>query len=438
MAAIVRLVVLASLLASCLGGRRVRREIRTLTDDQRQAVFSALRVMKRTPQEKGESRYGRDFMNYDQVVLKQFHAVVDPRCDQAHMGPALVTYNRALALLVERSVLAIDPEIEALPYWDYSIQEFADPAKSVVWSDDFFGESHGDGNDQWMIRNGPFKDWHIANASELGENVGSPLGYLRGLTNMLQAPRITRGTFSCGSNQTNDVPLPGDCAEMDNFTAVRACLDKGPSGFAHLWLGGVWGAEDGNCRAKQAHGSIADRVSGCMACPPCRVGEDCRCHRNETACAAANATGICQRHPCSRWDEGRPLGPCLTCPLCADGDLGSAGDYYDAATSPNDPIFWFHYLNVDRLFMHWQVAKSGSPQAPLPYSGFPTKGLCPGHLLPDVMSSSDPFTGAILGWTGKHFNLPLTNADLLEGTVPFESSPYTYDTLKRRNVPIYP
>jgi hypothetical protein len=74
----------------------------------------------------------------------------------------------------------------------------------------------------------------------------------------------------------------------------------GVHSFAHRWLGGAWGAADGNCAAKQDGPSIADRLSGCMVCPAACAADDaapCVCKRDEAACAAAAASGACQKYP---------------------------------------------------------------------------------------------------------------------------------------------
>jgi hypothetical protein len=153
--------------ASLTLGPRVRREIRTLTEEQREAVFAALNAMKNTSQEDGEEKYGPRFVNYDHIVVAHFRAASHPRCDQGHGGPGFLTFHRALELWIENSLVAIDPSIEGLPYWDYNIDfNTSNPRDSIMWSDDWFGENSGDPENMSMIRNGRFSHWHVnANAS---------------------------------------------------------------------------------------------------------------------------------------------------------------------------------------------------------------------------------------------------------------------------------
>jgi tyrosinase len=49
-----------------------------------------------------------------------------------------------------------------------------------------------------------------------------------------------------------------------------------------------------------------------------------------------------------------------------------------AGTSPNDPVFFLHHANIDRLWARWQASPAGAPYGP-------TIGAPPGHGLNDAM-----------------------------------------------------
>jgi hypothetical protein len=198
---------------SLADGVRVRREIRTLTDDQRSDVFNALNIMKSLSQEEGEAMYGVHFLNYDRMVLKHMRAALHPRCDMGHNGPAFLTFHRALELAIENSLIAVDPSIEGLPYWGYN-EDFAtgEPRNSTIWTDKFFGSTYGDAQNENMIQDGFGKDWQIhSNARELvakypvdvrsmdqSADVVNSFNFLRGPTNLQSAPRVTRSSTTCG------------------------------------------------------------------------------------------------------------------------------------------------------------------------------------------------------------------------------------------------
>ena len=294
-----------------------------------------------------------------------------------------------------------------------------------------------------------------AAALGFGPAIGSPYNFLRGPTNLQAAPRLTRCSSICGvhTGTTFSVQNWTTCLDTgSSFFNFFDCIDHGMGGvhsFAHRWLGGAWGASDGNCAFKQDGPAIADTISGCLVCPACSAGDGadarpCVCARNESACAlaAAGAAAACQRYPGGDGHEWAPEGPCSSCPQCADGELGANGDFWDGATSPNDPVFWFHHPNVDRLFMEWQLRWGRGARAalPLPHSGFPEAGFCPGHNRGDVISATDPFLASLVGASGAAGAVPLTHAALLEATIPLGSAPYTYDTLigEREPSPMLP
>jgi tyrosinase len=52
-----------------------------------------------------------------------------------------------------------------------------------------------------------------------------------------------------------------------------------------------------------------------------------------------------------------------------------------AMSSPNDPVFWLHHCNIDRLWAEWQREHPEQPYVPV--SGTP--GVVPGHALDDPM-----------------------------------------------------
>ena len=57
-------------------------------------------------------------------------------------------------------------------------------------------------------------------------------------------------------------------------------------------------------------------------------------------------------------------------------------------SSPNDPVFWLHHCNLDRLWAAWQQRHPSS--APyLPYAG-----AAPGHNLPETLIFGDPMPWA--------------------------------------------
>jgi len=437
----------------CDEAPRLRREIRSLDPSIRQRYFEAMKIMKFLPKEIGIQKYGPMFKTYDEILLQHFYAGIDVRCDQGHFSAGFFTFHRSLVLTFENSLLAIDPSIGGVPYWNYELdlQENANPSKSVIWSDDYYGPSEGDPENGWQIKSGTFKNWSVAygkffegpprldlQTDTLVHGIPSnPYGYLRGFANSNPAPRVTRSHQQCGQAIEPYWGIKQDalegCLNQTDYMSFFNCMDYGTNGadgphtFIHSWLGGAWGSH--NCTTKQLDTGISDNVNGCLACSTdinyCqgRNLTECVCLINHQACQRMdipNAT--CQRYPGGdERPDYHPNAPCKRCPACRqDPQMGAAGDFWDGLSSPNEPLFFSHHANVDRSFMTWQLRVASNDSTALPFSGFPKSGYCPGHNLHDTISSSFPFFASELFYhhPGPFTETPLTHAEVLRRTQP--------------------
>mmetsp|Transcript_26847 Transcript_26847/g.49361 ORF Transcript_26847/g.49361 Transcript_26847/m.49361 type:complete len:333 (-) Transcript_26847:220-1218(-) len=93
--------------------------------------------------------------------------------------------------------MAVDPSIEALPYWDQTI------SVPSVWTADYFGLDP-DGSTNFQVTTGQFANWPIASSFSLGDwssyiaddstvnFAGNPSGWLRGVENLDTNPYSTR------------------------------------------------------------------------------------------------------------------------------------------------------------------------------------------------------------------------------------------------------
>jgi len=90
-------------------------------------------------------------------------------------------------------------------------------------------------------------------------------------------------------------------------------------------------------------------------------------------------------------------------------------------TSPNDPIFFLHHANVDRLWAQWQLTHPGD-------SNYPTTGNS-GHALNDLMWPWDGGVSSTNSARAQPF-MPLVNATDLRrprDVLDIEALNYTYD-----------
>eukprot|EP00656_Telonema_subtile_P049528 TRINITY_DN617_c0_g1_i2.p1 TRINITY_DN617_c0_g1~~TRINITY_DN617_c0_g1_i2.p1 ORF type:complete len:432 (-),score=35.69 TRINITY_DN617_c0_g1_i2:197-1492(-) len=397
--------------------QRVRREIRELGAVEREAVFSALNIMKNTSDADGKARYGARFTSYDTLSMIHFVASSDERGDMAHLGPAFPTFHRAFGLMAEESLMAIDPLVTALPYWDYNIDYFH-PRDSVIW--DWFGDSQGDPNNLNAVTNGRFGHWTVANLTDCAPNCfgrkdvkQNPFGLMRSPWNNNPSPRLTRYPLSCETNVTFDTSREvwKTCLDMPTYDAYLVCINPGVHTHAHGLLGGIWNAGKSpflgrfGCFFEHTFLVAGAWTDGCVECPThCNSPGDlstCECKRktaNRSACSAVQSR----------------INPVAT-----------MGDFADTWTSANEPMFFFHHANIDRHVTVWQ--KKHRKKAP--DYGYPVKwGLNRGQDLDHVIADRTPFDPTIAGLPSSHG--PLTHKDLIrmDGVTAF--TPYTYDRLE--------
>ena len=99
------------------------------------------------------------------------------------------------------------------------------------------------------------------------------------------------------------------------------------------------------------------------------------------------------------------------------------GNKYDPISSPNDPLFFFHHINLYRMWMSCQLAHADQA----PYYGYPEdatlESYCWAHLLESNLGGHYPFFHLLEGQRG-----PLKVRDVFD-LLNFESAPYEYDTL---------
>uniref|UniRef100_A0A0N4ZUJ2 Tyrosinase_Cu-bd domain-containing protein n=1 Tax=Parastrongyloides trichosuri TaxID=131310 RepID=A0A0N4ZUJ2_PARTI len=186
-----------------------RREIRMLSDDERQRYFAAVRVLKNN----GE---------YDRLSA-QHRSVAT--ASGAHAGPAFLLWHREYVKRFEIALKLVDPSI-SVPYWDSVMDSYLpNPADSISFSALFFGESPPGG----MVFNGPFVGFRTLE--------GQP-----GITRHLgrEGHLLTEQNVNTALSQNNIIstlaytaPLRG-CIYPSFFGAIEYI-----HGAVHNWLGGT-------------------------------------------------------------------------------------------------------------------------------------------------------------------------------------------------------
>ncbi|XP_076112242.1 tyrosinase-like protein 2 [Mytilus galloprovincialis] len=133
---------------------RKRREIRTLTEEERETFFSALNKLKNDTTVKPNK--------FDTLALIHSNRTL---CS-AHRGSNFLGWHRIYLLLFETAIREQDNSV-TLPYWDSVLdnQNITDSRDTVIFTDKFLG--NGDG----IVDSGPFKHWIDINNCPLQRKV---------------------------------------------------------------------------------------------------------------------------------------------------------------------------------------------------------------------------------------------------------------------------
>jgi hypothetical protein len=231
----------------------VRRDWRSLSDDERSRFIDAQQQLWRSSIDisTGLSVYDTNFtkMHRDNTPF-------------AHQVPAFLPWHRRFLRDDESALRTIDPSI-ALPYWNWA----ADNTRlnqSLVFDSKYFG---GDGTgDDHCVQNGRYANWTLqlgGNVTDVNSNIQHCLRrvWSRGISTSVSAPP--------------PVPNPDDIA--GNITSFGESFDQfrrwweGPHGTIHQGVGGFSIALNGDLTAVEnspndpifwLHHAFVDRTGG--------------------------------------------------------------------------------------------------------------------------------------------------------------------------------
>lgn len=180
----------------------VRREIRTLSDTERQAFFDAVNTLKNDG-------------SYDALANMHMGIVID----SGHEGPAFLGWHREYLVAFETALRRVNPSV-SLPYWDSTLDfVMGEPVETSFFSSALVG--NGDG----IVVNGPFSDWPARPDGQRLERDIATIGSLftpEGLDLLLNDPNI---------NRTSQIVL-GTGVDL-------ASTLEGQHNNVHNWVGGT-------------------------------------------------------------------------------------------------------------------------------------------------------------------------------------------------------
>jgi tyrosinase len=125
---------------------RIRKDVKDLTAQEKADFVAAVIALKHTP-----SPWNHKLSYYDQFVHwhnKSFRCAIDA----AHMHSSFLPWHREFLLLFENAVRKVSGKPITIPYWDWT-----DPnSTAAVFAPDFMG-GMGDASKHFAVVNGPFR-----------------------------------------------------------------------------------------------------------------------------------------------------------------------------------------------------------------------------------------------------------------------------------------
>ena len=308
---------------------RVRKSVTALTDIERKDFVDAVVALKRAP-----SPYNGALNYYDQFV--QWHkdrypchpgdhgAGIDPMLMpmlMIHTGPMFLPWHRELIRRFEDALREVSGKAITLPYWDWTDSESVNPDNvRSVFREDFMG-GDGDPDDQYAVKTGRFKKdaWTLKIHPEGVQWAPSTTTFLT--RRLGRAPALPTKEEVEKALAAGEFDVPPYNSTSDRVKSFRNALE------------GEWGS-----------GMMRCGPDGWMGLFPV-----------EATPQSAVATRTTMHNMVHGW-VGGVLSP-------SDASTKIRGTML-LPTSPNDPVFFLHHANIDRLWAAWQATHPGKTYEP--------------------------------------------------------------------------
>lgn len=309
------------------GGALVRENAAELSAEQRRTLTDAILELKRMP----SPFEGYEHLSYYDMFVKWHKDAFD--CDEqtAHMGPNFLPWHRHFLILFERALEKAAGEPVALPYWDWT-----DPqSTNAVFRTDLMG-GDGDPEKGYAVTSGPFRrgDYRL---EVLDPKANDPL----------RLPYLVRQIGTFPSNET--LPVARDVERA----LARPVYDVVPF-------------DDQSDPAQ----SFRNNLEGWRG----TIGQKCV---DGLLAPLTGPTAAAKKHDLHNGVH-----------LWVGGIVGERQGTMDLNTSLNDPVFWLHHANVDRIWQAWIEAHGREYE---PVSGWPR----PGENLNQAMAPFDEVGGTV-------------------------------------------
>jgi len=455
--------------------KHVRYEIRSLSNEDRNAFFNALHAVYNTNQKDGVAKYGAKFRSIEYLVREHLYGAASKDCDHWHDDAGILTHHMAFTLELEQGLQTIQPNI-TIPYWDYTIDSYSvsDFVNSPIFYDSWFGAASPD-NDEHIITKGRWAYQSVLKNAQDYSHVHNPYGVLRSPWNTNPIGFITRSRYTLGVKDGGwTIPACMDFNEVSNFDWIGdyfSALNGELHGPIHIMIGGHWFYDDHSYNISKglAATSSGSQLSdgfllaskflwrqGYIRCPDfCSADTsttDCSCsipseiQGDKDAYTILESTGIF--NSIGTFEQPaflNAMGTTYQGLLDFLGHVGHPGEMFTSA-APYDPTFWplhgvaerfmgmariasyeFDIIDLNETWGYRHSDVMSDTHVVCDWDGLTgtempdcVKGVtCSGHKSDDLLPMGD-FLGS-----GETY----TNMEFYEFSAPWNDDlPYTYDT----------
>lgn len=234
----------------------VRRELRSLSDEDRNAFLDASYKLTEVSDEEGAKLYGPDFHSSTYIVRFHHFNAAQQDQDHIHEGNGFLTQHLKMTNMFDAAVRSVDPS-QSLPYWDYTKdnKEGKMSWDATISDSKMYGNVQVPGNvnvgytystDKIIdgrIRDGRWKDLK-AEKNTFYPDLDYGFGYMRAPWNMNPSPYVSRFPFDFGGSVT----LPS-CSSFYSILQYTDMMDFfyrsafGPHATAHTVMAGFFGCD---------------------------------------------------------------------------------------------------------------------------------------------------------------------------------------------------
>lgn len=443
--------------------RYVRRELRSLSETDKDLFFHAMEQIWFVKEEEGAALYGENWHPITYFTQKHTHLAGDKTCDHMHDGLGFLTQHMSLGIEFEQTLQSVH-EVVALPYWDFTVDahevitdhggNWSFIKDSTIFSGDWYGWPE---NDCGHVTSGRVTT-NISVTTDAWNYTHNSYGLMRSPWNVNKDLKVTRCDKMCGANTWAYGGWPSCERHYELLMSKNTWYDfawampYGPHGPVHVVTGGTYGCENDFDRIEEIVGPVYGKS---LRTGSFQIVKDmyrdgireyptyCAMDAPYTACKAGCPDWREKVHNNNDSDIWSAIAVSASMISFLEEDLSTdmkvqlleimceemhilSGDQLESA-SPNDAIFWPIHPTLERLWT-WKKINSHFltetwPAATSDASLSVWGNDCYGHAADDVTAAR-----VVIG----DDRLALTNAELYALGDPLKPTalPYVFDDFR--------